>query len=402
MKAWTTPADLRAQLQKLWEQGRLLSFLVDGTSPFPLKLALRTPDSRECSDRFGDVRDWARALLDAERHGLRVVLREWRHPVLGRNELPREAWLDRPEDAWRWLGQRAAAARYESLVTTTRAAQPLLLPWLARRPLQVLELADDWPGLLAVVAWLQARPRPGIYLRELDLPGVDTKFVERHRPVLVELLDLALPSEAIDGASAGAAGFARRFGFREPPARVRLRTLDATVSLLGTGGPEDVTVDADTFARLKPAVERVFVTENETNFLAFPSVPRSLVVFGAGYGLKALTAAPWLRECEVLYWGDIDTHGFAILDELRAGLPHARSLLMDSATLLEHRAQWVEEPAPTARDLSRLTPAERALYDDLRWRRIEPRPLRLEQERVAYGRVRQVLKDCGIGPGRLT
>jgi hypothetical protein len=37
----------------------------------------------------------------------------------------------------------------------------------------------------------------------------------------------------------------------------------------------------------------------------------------------------------VLYWGDLDTHGFAILDELRAHCPHAESLLMNRATFLE-------------------------------------------------------------------
>ncbi len=42
-----------------------------------------------------------------------------------------------------------------------------------------------------------------------------------------------------------------------------------------------------------------------------------------------LAQAGWLARCQVYYWGDIDTHGFAILDQLRTHIPHARSLLMD-------------------------------------------------------------------------
>lgn len=44
---------------------------------------------------------------------------------------------------------------------------------MSRRPLQALELADRWERLLAVVAWLQANPRPGVYARQVDAPGVE-------------------------------------------------------------------------------------------------------------------------------------------------------------------------------------------------------------------------------------
>jgi len=50
----------------------------------------------------------------------------------------------------------------------------------------------------------------------------------------------------------------------------------------------------------------------------------------------------------VHYWGDLDTHGFAILNQLRAWLPQTRSFLMDRQTLVEHRDRWGREPAPTA------------------------------------------------------
>jgi hypothetical protein len=98
-----------------------------------------------------------------------------------------------------------------------------------------------------------------------------------------------------------------------------------------------------------------------------------------------LAQAEWLQRCTLHYCGDLDTHGFAILDQLRAHLPHARSLLMDRDTLLAHAAQWTVEPQPTQRDLPRLNEAERRVYDDLRWRRLRAEPLRLEQERIGFG-----------------
>ncbi len=101
------------------------------------------------------------------------------------------------------------------------------------------------------------------------------------------------------------------------------RLLDASSAvqahgLLHAAGDQDITLTQADFAALQLPVNGVFITENEVNFLAFPAVPQSLVVFGAGYGFDALADARWLHACQVLYWGDIDTHGFAILDQLRA------------------------------------------------------------------------------------
>ena len=134
----------------------------------------------------------------------------------------------------------------------------------------------------------------------------------------------------------------------------------------------------------------MFITENETNFLAFPDVPNSVVIFGAGYGWDALAAAQWLRRCTVFYWGDIDTHGFAILDQLRGRFEHVESLLMDRATLLAHEAVWGVERDQVVHDLPRLNEAERSLFDDLRDNRIRP-ALRLEQELVTFGWLKAAL-----------
>jgi len=98
----------------------------------------------------------------------------------------------------------------------------------------------------------------------------------------------------------------------------------------------------------------------------------------------------------VHYWGDIDTHGFAILDQLRAHFPHAQSFLMDHDTLLEHQAQWTLDPQPTQRDLPRLNEAERRVYDDLRWRRLRDEPLRLEQERINFSRVERAVMKAAM------
>jgi hypothetical protein len=398
---WTTPADLRAQVQKLWDKGELLRPCVQGDALPPRRLRLSGPSSTELSERFDDVRAWMAALGCNAPVGAaprwRIVPREFRHRVLGACAVPDGIWLDTLDDALALLGKHQEAKRFVGLVQTTREQQPVLLPWLEKRPLQALALAQEWPRLLAVVAWLQVHPRPGIYLRQVDVPGVDSKFIEAHRGVLAELLDVALPPEAIDTRATGVGQFGPRYGFKDKPLRVRFRLLDARIctGLLPADAEHDITLTQADFARLALPVRRVFFTENEVNFLAFPPLAGSLVIFGAGYGFEALADARWLHGCRLFYWGDIDTHGFAILDQLRARLPQVQSLLMDRATLMAHPAQWGEEPQPQQRDLTRLTVDEAALLDDLRTHRLRPHRegagVRLEQERVGFEWVKAAL-----------
>ncbi|RJF97644.1 Wadjet anti-phage system protein JetD domain-containing protein [Noviherbaspirillum saxi] len=398
--SWTTPADLRAQVKKLWDKGQLLACLIDDEGLFPLRLILKYPGSAELSEHFDAVRIWIADLQHGAKHGARpgyrLVQREVRHRVIGTNALPHEAWIDTLDDALALIGMRREAEQFRALAALTGANQPALLPWLKKRPLRALELAGDWPRLLDIVGWLQANPRPGIYLRQVDLPGMHSKFIEAYRASLSEMLDLALPAEAIDTSVNGAANFARRYGFRDKPVRLRFRLLDPQRALLATGSEQDFTVTHDTFARLDPDASRIFITENEINFLAFPPMADSLVIFGAGYGFDMLAEAAWLHRRAIYYWGDIDTHGFAILDQLRMLFPHVRSFLMDRDTLLAHRQQWIIEPQPTLRDLPRLDDVERMLFDDLRDNRLG-RHIRLEQERLRFGWIEEALAGLWQG-----
>jgi hypothetical protein len=389
--SWTTPSDLRAQVQRLWDRGLLLTERANGTDLFPRRLHFKGPNPSQMAERFEDVRRWI-ARLDAEARFYRIVWRQVRHQVLGTNTVPSQIWIDSLDDALEWIGRRKDAGRFDRLLALTRERQPELISWMAGRPLRTLELADDWTRLLDIVAWVQRHPRSGIYLRQIDIPGVHTKFIEAHRAVLGELLDLALPSGAVDDAHRGIRGFCGRYGFTDKPLRQRFRLLDSALALLPTGTDQDFTVSGDTFARLKTPVKRIFITENEINFLAFPRCAESMVIFGAGYGFESLADAGWLHERQLFYWGDIDTHGFAILDQLRAHFPGAASFLMDRATLMAHRHCWGTEPRPETRELPRLTAEEHLLYDDLRQDHLGER-LRLEQEMIGFGWLKTALAE---------
>ncbi len=104
---------------------------------------------------------------------------------------------------------------------------------------------------------------------------------------------------------------------------------------------------------------RIFITENEINGLAFPDVPGAVVIFGLGYGLDRLSEIEWLTQRPMHYWGDIDTHGFAMLDRVRAIFPAVQSLLMDRSTLEAHSHLWVLRAARVWASWAVFTPLKR-------------------------------------------
>lgn len=386
---WTTQFDLRAQLQRLWDRGDLLrSRLPNAISLFPLQLRLKKPNSQELSNCFEEVRHWISQLQQLDQRYL-LEWKEVNHRQLGRNQIPDKIRVERAEDAFALLGQRRAVQQFDRLVEETLSVFPELLSWLEKYPLVALEHVAEWHKVLAVLHWFRKYPHSKLYLRQLEITSVDTKFIEQRRSLLAKLLDLVLPAECINEQWLGANNFSLRYGLRDKPLRVRLRILDSNLAIAGI---TDLELPVEQLAQLHLPVKKVFVTENEINALAFPEKADSILLFGQGYALSILGKIPWLSLQPLYYWGDIDTHGFAILNRLRHYFPHSESLLMDSATLLHHQEMWGQELADKrcTNELPLLSHDEQVLYQALRDNKFQTadgqivKNLRFEQEYVRF------------------
>ncbi len=406
---WSNRQSLLAQLDKLWERGVLLQALLNEIAPnekesdasdtgmpplFPRRLVFKKPGSQELSQDFDAVRQWVSSIQKL--NGFRIVYKTIRHPMRGRNDLPAEAWVDTLSEAIALSGRKNDADQFRHIVIETQSRAPELINWLRRYPVKALSLAESWAKLLDFVIWRQQHPAPGIYLRQVSLPGIDSKFVENHRGILAALLDEILSLSEIKSTATGIRQFEERYGFLSKPVRVRFRILDPSLQLL-PGTDRDISLTAHDFqalgsdSNLLYNIKKVFITENEINFLSFQPMPESLVIFGAGYGFDALAKTAWMHQTEIFYWGDIDTNGFAILDQIRQYFPHTQSLLMDEETLLSHQHFHGREEKQTTIALSRLTPEELSLYQSLLQQKYG-KQLRLEQEHIQYNYVINTLE----------
>ena len=373
-------------IRKKWDAGALLTRYASGQDWEPLNVAIRGPSAREIGERLAEVRRWAAEWAEAARGPLRVEYKQLGGRHFGVNSVPGRAWLDGYDDAWALLRVQPDVRRLSELIETARGTQ--LIPWLTGHPMRALRLAEAWDRLVATVLWIEQQQTSGMYLRQVDVPGVDTKFIERHKGVLGELLDAQLDPSRVNAA---AVDFAGRYGFLRRPGYVRFRVPG------GFRGFSELSVRTDELTTVPDGIARAYVIENEITYLAFPVPAAGMAIFGGGYAVSVLESLGWLAVLDVVYWGDIDTHGFAILNRLRQRLPHARSILMDRETLLDHRDHWTTEPTPTAVTLDLLAPAESALYADLN-SDTYGRSIRLEQERVSFSAVEKALTAADDAP----
>lgn len=429
--AFSPDVDFTEQIQRHWRSGRVLSALAraaiagfptalgasvapdapqgvatgEGNGFEPLRLKLSRPTAEDLARHTAAVATWA-ARVNAS--PFRVVKAVYNHRLLGPQSLPNEAWCDtldlylqtaKSAQADVRVGGRNDAksqyAAFAAMVEQTAHAEPLLVPWLADNPWRALALAEHWPGILRFVARMRTLAPQTLYLRQLDIPGLHTKVLETIHADLARILAAARPEQTLFESPEGVGGlqaFCARHGFKVAPVMVRCRPLDPKMEFFpgldSTGGDadSDLSLKPSMLARCGAGVERVLIVENFTTYLALPALHGTLAIFGAGYGFRWTRDVPWLAHKPVLYWGDLDSHGFAILNGLRHHLPQTRSVLMDRETLEAHRPLWVAESDVVRGELPLLTAEEQSVFQQVRLGKV-----RLEQEYIGYDWVWQWL-----------
>lgn len=291
------------------------------------------------------------------------------------SDAPAELAADGLDAACRIVGDDVVdVPRARDLARSLADAGADLRPALLRR---VYDLAPaDATMLLTAVAWLSDTPDTGAATaRRLRIPGLHTKWIEKN----ARLLKQATGRDLLAEVTARPAVVHLTYTDPDHLAR-RRRRHDAWT----TGDVHDLAY--------RPRV--VLVVENRDSRLFFPECPHTIVVEGGGKAAAAtLAGIPWIRAAEhVVYWGDMDADGYAILDRFRAamaapadGMPPrtVRSILMDSTDLHRYADFGVGTDTngapltPSTARLNHLTPGESAAYDaiatagDAPFRRIE-------------------------------
>lgn len=380
------PEDIRQTLVRRFQSKQREWLIGDaGESQWPLEVPLGVPTEQAALRQVDGVRAWVSAWQGWQGVGtLSWCERRWK--ALGVQRLPEKLALRGPEDVAMWIGESARWERAQSRYRALIARWPVLAQQLPRYFDVLADYSDaDYQRLTEMLDWIASHPYSNLYPRQLPVSGLDSKWLDGRKGLLTDLV------AAIQEDSSSDVDFYQRCGLKAPPLLVRMRVLDQSLRA-HVGGVGDITAPVDDLAGISWPVSHVFIVENLQTGLAMSDMPGAVVFMRLGYNVDVLARLPWLARARCVYWGDLDTHGFAILHRARSYIPELQSVLIDEETLLRHKALWVDEAAQhSAAELTLLTKDEQQLYRDLKQQRWGQN-VRLEQERIDWTTAWNVLQ----------
>jgi len=357
------------------------------SEPDQISFPLHPPVTSAITEQEDSVRLWLHTWRDwADRHPTTALRTTILRTVTGTQivyshlDIPGPTALADvdPLTAEHW---RIATSRYPHLANLD-VSSDRLRPLLPR----IVDMDDyDFELMLRVVEWFRSNPASGLTARQIPLQGLHTKWLARHKAVVIPLVRPDTEGAAADLDSAADHELDVRdldlLGLRRLPNHVDIILADPTDRRL-LGGIRQLRAPVEEVAQLPLAPTDVLIIENKESATPIRDRAGLVVIHSLGNFLDVLDALLWLRTARTWYWGDLDRAGITLLSRARVKLPKLTSLLMHIDALEEFDALANADPSgradPPEPDL---TEGERTALNALSAR--QP-PLRLEQERLPW------------------
>jgi len=309
---------------------------------------------------------------DNNKYGYTIDCVKTKTRFIGTQSLPKRIYFENELDYAGYLNKISEVKTFKQLKDETLRLYPELKSWLGTTPLKLVANMEHWQDILKVVRYFKSNPKPDLYIRELPIK-VHTKFIERNKSLIRELLDIIL-NQSLNADEHK--HFETRFYLKYSEPLVRFRLLDSQIAQRYFSGLEDISVKLSDFSKIELSIKRVLIVENLMNLLTLPKMKNTLSIFGKGFKVLSLRDVEWLKNCQIWYWGDLDAQGFEILSGFRGHYPQTKSLMMDKTTFDKYYENDLETKSKVP-SLSNLTKAECQMHQLLfknKWR--------LEQEKI--------------------
>lgn len=369
-----TAKELKAKAASKYES--TLKKLLVGDNPFPIRIPYKRPPRTGNPSIILKTKELLRSQSkETVGFGPTIDFEQASTRRFGDGAVPGAIRFTTLEDLIRYIGKKAEAERVLQHASILTEAFPETRAWTSTR-IRLLSTGEAtmWRGVVDVVRYFMAHPKPWIYPRELPL-ALETKFLERHHVSVIELLAQVQPTTLNEIYTT----WQDRLGLRSASELVEGRFLDASIA---PHLPEHMLAPIKEWNRCAFETPRwVLITENRTTLLTLPTLSGCLALLGKGYAVTRLAQIEKLQHAKICYWGDIDQHGFEILASVRSHLPQTISCLMDEETLSSCRKRTVSENVeatlPSAFVADHLNQDEAEL-----WRNCARAHTRLEQEKI--------------------
>jgi len=365
--------EILKKFQKFYDNGTIFRAFIEEKEIFPCVVKLKSLKQKDLIENFSTV---LKELERLKKIKLEINYKEFQFKSIGSQKLPISVTCRTIEEFLEFVGKADEYRNYKAGYYKATKEFPVLKELFVDKPKLLLETLPKLDKILKIISFYRANPHPNIYIRELPMVGIDTKFVEQNKKEIDLFLMSILNESNIVKLSNN--GFEKKYGFKYKLPLVRFRILDSDLYL---NGLSDVCTNIDEFRNLSLTCKRIFLVENEITALSFPNMKNAIVIFAKGYGVGLFKDVKWMRNKEIHYWGDIDMDGFAILSQARGYFPQIKSLFMDIETLEEFIDLGVKSNDKSYKKLINLTKNEALLYDRL-FSDYYGENFRLEQEKL--------------------
>jgi len=347
--------------------------------PFEINFSFKRLSQKDIESNFNQINQWIKELHQLP---FEIEFASVSYRSLGEQSLPRSLVVSQ-EQFLAYLGKKREFFKHISLIEESFSQFLSLESLLIKEPKLIMEYVEVWDKLLRVCHYFATSPLPNLYIRELEIEEVDSKFIEQHKRVLDKLLETILEPSFYNAEMTKIShyGFEKKYGLKYDLPTIRFRILDSNHYICGL---DDLSLPLNLFASLDLRCQNVYITENKINGLSFPKRKESIVIFGLGYGIESLRDVVWLRDKNIYYWGDIDTHGFAMLSQIRGYFSSTQSILMSEEIVMRFKHLAVVESKPFRGELPNLIDEEQRVFNGLK-NDTYGEAFRIEQERVSLG-----------------
>jgi len=375
-----SPAELAARLARQWQNTDLREQRLLNPASWPLRLTIGKPGGADIRHRLDQVREH---------------IRQWRNLQVGRVEWQSSrfqsasesiaipvAWVLASPSEWIKAADSADIRReYQMLSRLASRLDSRFHSLIIRRQRLVIDKPDaDIIRCGKLAEQITPGCADGKPLRAISLAGIDSKFFERNRQLVIKMLDVLYAGQASE------LGLEAFLG-AEDEGHHWLLVADLDGQLLPFS---QLRVRASELQEMALPGQRLLLVENERCLHQLPDQPGTVAVLGAGLNLAWLKAH-WLADRTVGYWGDLDTWGLVMLGRARGYLPHLTALLMYQATFEKFQEKHaVTEPQPaSSTPPGGLTYEEAELYIQL----LQAKRGRLEQEFLPKEDIHQAVRE---------
>ncbi len=329
-----SPSDISERLTKQWQNGSMREQRLLSADAWPIQVGIGFPSAQLFVEQPAAVREhiatWRKIKIGQVNWAEKKYIKS-SAPIT----LPKDWQINSPSD-WAAATRNANVKKeFNALGQIVAVVDSIFHSLIIRKRYLVIEKPVEEVIQAAHVA-LNLTPNcaQGKPLRALSVANCDSKFFERNRNLITNLLDVIFDDAVSD------LGLERFLGaVDENDHWLLVAPLDNQLLPF-----QQLRIRATELTKTELTASYIVIVENEKCLHQLPQQSDTIAILGAGLNLSWLKAS-WLKKKTLAYWGDMDTWGLTMLADARAKQSHLSSLLMNQDTFDKYAEKFaVTEP----------------------------------------------------------